>query len=108
MKKVSILLLLIAMVGLSVGVAKGQLIIEDKLYKVVKVVPEKYHIEITGLDEDPNVTRGYIFIPGNVKCYKEGKPFDWRKLKKGWIIRVKGGLRWDLKQKAEKIWVVKF
>jgi hypothetical protein len=87
--------------------AYAQLIIADKDVKVVKVDVDKERIEITRVDSTSFNTDGYLYITYKTKTYKNGNPFDWTKIKRGWIIRAKGGVRFDMNVNAEKIWVIK-
>ncbi|MFP4498345.1 MAG: hypothetical protein ACLFQV_09065 [Vulcanimicrobiota bacterium] len=87
--------------------AFAQLIIADGEHKVVKVDTIKNRIEITSVESKPDNTAGYIYVDGNTTTTKNGKLFDWKKLKKGWIIRVKGGVRFDMNVNAREIFVIK-
>lgn len=107
MRKSFFAIFLAAIILLVISTAFAQLIIVDRNLKVVKVDTLKNRIEITGVDEKPDKTRGYVFVDGTTTVLKDDKPFDWKKLEKGWIIRVKGGVRVDTNVNAKKIWVIR-
>jgi len=106
-RKTTIIIAIFMLVLTAFSVARAQLVVVDRKMKVVKTDPVKYRIEITGVDDKPDRSTGYVYVPGDTKCHKDGKLIDWKDLKKGWVIRVKGGVRMDMQVKAEEIWVVK-
>jgi hypothetical protein len=107
-KRVIIFLLSLALLAaFAVSTARAQLIENDKLLKVVKIDTDKSRIEICSTSDKPDRTTGYVFVEGKTICHKDGKDFDWKKLEKGWVIRVRGGVRFDMNVNAKEIWVVK-
>lgn len=106
-KLMTLFLAILLLAAFSVSAAQAQLIENDKLLKVVKVDTDKSRIEICSTESKPDKTTGYVYLDGKTKCNKDGKAFDWKKLEKGWIIRVKGGVRFDMNVNAKEIWVVK-
>ncbi len=99
-------ILLCLMLTASVASAQAQLIVSDKLLKVVKVDEIKNRIEITGTENKPDNTTGYIYLDGRTKVHRDGETFDWKQLRRGWIIRVRGGVRFDMNVNARDIWVI--
>ena len=103
---ISLFLLSLLLVFLFARQAQAQLVTVDKSVKVVKTDREKWRIEITAIDKKPDVATDYVFILEETECIKDGKPFNWEDIQKGWVIRVKGSLRFDTHINAKKIWVV--
>jgi hypothetical protein len=111
MKKNRILIAVVMLVvffTLLITQVMAQLIIADRELRIVKVDQEKRRIEITGVSaSDPDRTSGYVYITHRTKSYMDKNSFPWENLRKGWIIRVKGGVRIDMNVNAERIWVLK-
>jgi hypothetical protein len=87
--------------------AMAQLVIADREMRVVKVDVEKRRIEITSVSApNPDNTQGYIYITHRTQAYKNNNSFNWENIQKGWIIRVKGGVRIDMNVNAQRIWIL--
>lgn len=80
----------------------AQMLITSGEYKVVKVDTEKMRIEVCRPDK--NETQTYVLISTETRCYHENKLVPWTEIKKDTIIRVEGGMTWDIKIKAKTIW----
>jgi opacity protein-like surface antigen len=110
MKKYRILVaavMLVVFLALVIAPAMAQLVIADRELRVVKVDPERRRIEIAAAStSNPDRTTGYIYISHKTKTYMNKDSFPWENLQKGWIIRVRGGVRIDMNVNAERIWVI--
>ncbi|MCD6310453.1 MAG: hypothetical protein J7M18_07035 [Candidatus Eremiobacteraeota bacterium] len=84
--------------------ADAQIILVNEKFKVVKVDVPKNRLEVVQLIDPKNKTITYVIVDGHTRCSTKGKPADWKDIKPGMIIRVKGGMRLDMKIKAKKIY----
>jgi hypothetical protein len=87
--------------------AQAQLIVLNRVVRVVNVDPTKGIIEVAPLDEpgrDSDVvvdtdTRMFMFD-------KQVPSFSWHLLRKGMKIRVQGGATWDVRVRAKKVFIL--
>ncbi|MCL5037713.1 MAG: hypothetical protein M1269_11450 [Chloroflexi bacterium] len=84
--------------------ACAQLVLVNEKFKVVKLDIPKGRLEVRQLIDEKNKTITYVLVDGNTKCSVDGRAADWKDIKPGTIIRVKGGMRLDMKIQAKKIY----
>jgi hypothetical protein len=89
--------------GLSQTIA--QLVPVDKRVRIVKVDINRSRLEVTETDKEKTML--YVVIDGYTKVTYQGKPISWTTLKKGQLLRVKGGLRIDGKIRAKDIYLIR-
>jgi len=94
------------MIWITSAVSSAQLVIVRKKVKVVKVDTNRDRIEITGVD-DPMRTIGYVHVYDKTDVTWNGRSYPWYKIRPGWIIGIKGGLRWDGHINAKEIEILK-
>lgn len=86
---------------------QAQLILENMKVKIVKVDKVKNRLEVR-VHDGGNKDVQYVLIDGNTKFSHKEKPVSlaraWQTFKPGMMIRVKGGITWDLKLKAKYIY----
>lgn len=100
---ISVIALLL--VFLAVSSASAQLVMVRKRMKVVKIDVPHRKIHVAGVD-DPMNTLGYVEVQPETTTTYNGRPFDWRRIKKGWIIFARGGMTWNMHLKADRIKVL--
>jgi len=102
------LLVLLILVGfvcslITILPAQGQLVIAKIKGTVKKVDTARSRLEVVqeGNSED-NIT--YVLVDGFTKVSHNGRLVNWTKIPLGAKIKVEGGMTWDMKMKAKKIW----
>ena len=89
--------------ALSFQSAQAQLILVNEKFRVSKVDEKMSRLEAMPVDRTvKDIT--YIVIDGYTICSHKGKIVDWTTIKPETVIRVRGGLQWDMKVKAYKIY----
>jgi len=89
--------------GLSLATAHAQLVLVNEKYRVKKVDTKMSRLEVLPVDSTiKNIT--YVLVDGYTICSHKGKVVDWTDIEPETIVRVKGGLQWDMKIKAYKIY----
>ena len=73
-----------------------------EVYKVLKVDEQKMRIEVCRPDQGK--TQTYILISMETKVYQNDAEIKWTQIQPNSVIKVEGGMTWDLKVKAKKIW----
>lgn len=81
----------------------AQLVLVDQKMRVTKVDKVKNRLEATNADRSSGIT--YILIDGSTKVHRKDRLVPWTQIQSGMIIRVKGGMTWDMKVKARDIWI---
>ena len=83
--------------------ANAQLVNINEKYKVNKVDTKLSRLEVMPLDRSvKNVA--YVKIDGYTICSHNQQIVKWTEIKPGMVIRVKGGLKWNMEIKASKIY----
>lgn len=89
--------------------AEAQLIVVNKRYRVVSVEAARSVIRVMPADKEDDGSAGSeVHVAADTKMYVFDQPipsFSWRLLQKGMKITVQGGLTWDMKVKARKIYL---
>ncbi|HEY3998724.1 MAG TPA: hypothetical protein VGO93_07650 [Candidatus Xenobia bacterium] len=70
--------------------AQAQLVSVDKNYRITRVDYAENRIEVQYLN-GKTVTL-FVDIDGNTQVLLRRRPLYWKRLQKGWIVQVKGGL----------------
>ncbi len=85
--------------------ASAQLVMVDKVVKITKVDIQRSRLEV-GTTSKGDETMMYVLVDGFTKVTHDGNPISWKQLRKGQLIRVVGGLTFELRISAKKIMVV--
>ena len=85
--------------------ADAQLIIHNAVHKIKKVDLKKNRLEVENAESPNPQNVMYVLIDNNTVVNMHGKQISWTQLKPGMIIRVEGGVQFDIHIKAKKIWV---
>ena len=89
--------------------AEAQLILVIKRYRVVAVEASRSVIRVVPADKEGDDDAGSeVFVGADTRMYvldHQIPSFSWRLLQRGMKITVQGGLTWDLKVKAKKIYL---
>jgi len=89
--------------------ADAQLVVVVKRYRVVGVEASRSVIRVVPADQESNEGSGSeVRVGADTRMYvfdHEIPSFSWRLLQPGMKITVHGGLTWDLKVKAKKIFL---
>lgn len=104
-QKIVAALVLLGFLGSLVMVtpARAQLVIAKIKGTVNKVDVARNRLEVVQEGNSPdNVT--YVVIDGFTKVSHNNRYVDWKQIPVGSKIKVEGGMQWDMKMKAKKIW----
>lgn len=82
--------------------ASAQLVTVDRTYQVVRVDEALNRIEVTAVGGD--TTSAYVLVNGYTQVTRQGQPVSWKVIPPHTIINVHGGLTWDMKVHAQRIW----
>jgi hypothetical protein len=86
---------------------QAQLVVENMRVKIVKVDRPLNRLEVR-VHDGGNTNIQYVLIDGNTKFSSKNKIITqnqaWNEFKPDMIVRVKGGMTWDLKLKAKTIY----
>ncbi|MCL5773573.1 MAG: hypothetical protein M1536_04260 [Firmicutes bacterium] len=85
----------------------AQLVLVEKRVKIIRVDINRSRLEVAETGRGDTTTLLYVVIDGYTKVWHLNKRINWKSLKKGQLIMVKGGLRWDGKIKANDIYLIK-
>jgi len=89
--------------ALSLQKAQAQLVLVNEKFRVSKVDVKMSRLEVLPVDGDIK-TITYILVDGYTICSHKNRIVDWTEIQPDTVIRVRGGMQWDMKVKAYKIY----
>jgi len=101
--KICFILGLLLLGVFAIQAANAQLVTINEKFKVNKVDMKLRRLEVMPLDRSvKNIS--FVQIDGYTVCSTDQRIVSWTSIKPGMTVRVKGGLKWDMGIKADKIY----
>ena len=104
---VVVALVAVFLAGVTTVKVQAQLVVQNMKVKIVKVDRAMNRLEVR-VHEGGNTNIQYVLIDGNTKFSHKNKQLTldqaWSQFKPNMIVRVKGGMTWDIKVKAKSIY----